>query len=88
MTIPIPAIHSLIGLNLEAGLIRRPPFADPHHTASVASLVGGGAGVALPGAVSRAHCGVLFLDEAPEFQPKALEALRGPLESGRMGDGR
>ncbi len=80
----VSAIHSLIGLNLEAGLIRRPPFADPHHTASVASLVGGGAGVALPGAVSRAHCGVLFLDEAPEFQPKALEALRGPLESGRV----
>lgn len=80
----VSAIHSLIGLNLEAGLIRRPPFADPHHTASIASLVGGGARVALPGAVSRAHHGVLFLDEAPEFAPKALEALRVPLESGRV----
>jgi len=80
----VSAIHSLIGLNLESGLMRRPPFADPHHTASIASLVGGGARVALPGAVSRAHHGVLFLDEAPEFQPKALEALRVPLESGRV----
>lgn len=80
----VSAIHSLMGLNLESGLIRRPPFADPHHTASIASLVGGGARVALPGAVSRAHHGVLFLDEAPEFPPKALEALRVPLESGRV----
>ncbi len=80
----VSAIYSLLGLNLEAGLIRRPPFADPHHTASIASLVGGGARVAAPGAVSRAHHGVLFLDEAPEFPPKALEALRVPLESGRV----
>jgi Mg chelatase-related protein len=80
----VSAIHSLLGLELESGLIRRPPFADPHHTASIASLVGGGARVAQPGAVSRAHHGVLFLDEAPEFPPKALEALRVPLESGRV----
>jgi len=80
----VSAIHSLLGLNLESGLIRRPPFADPHHTASIASLVGGGARGAAPGAVSRAHHGVLFLDEAPEFPPKALEALRVPLESGRV----
>jgi len=68
--------------------VRRPPYADPHHSASVASLVGGGARIALPGAVSRAHRGVLFLDEAPEFSPRVLEALRVPLESGRIVLGR
>ena len=80
----VSAVHSLAGESLDHGLIRRPPYADPHHSATVASLVGGGARVALPGAVSRAHRGVLFLDEAPEFAPKALEALRVPLESGRV----
>ena len=57
----VSAVHSLAGLNLDGGLVRRPPYADPHHSASVASLVGGGARIALPGAVSRAHRGVLFL---------------------------
>ena len=80
----VSAIHSLAGVALDHGLVRRPPYADPHHTSTVASLVGGGARVALPGAVSRAHRGVLFLDEAPEFSPRALEALRVPLESGRV----
>lgn len=80
----VSAVHSLAGLNLDAGLVRRPPYADPHHSASVASLVGGGARIAMPGAVSRAHRGVLFLDEAPEFPPRAMEALRVPLESGRI----
>ena len=80
----VSAIHSLSGQPLEHGLIRRPPYADPHHSATVASLVGGGSRVAQPGAVSMAHRGVLFLDEAPEFAPKALEALRVPLESGRV----
>lgn len=86
LTIPealeVSAIHSLAGFDLTDGLIRRPPYADPHHSASMASLIGGGAGLARPGAVSVAHRGVLFLDEAAEFSPKALEALRTPLESG------
>jgi len=84
----VSAVHSLAGLNLDAGLVRRPPYADPHHSASIASLVGGGARIALPGAVSRAHRGVLFLDEAPEFSPRVMEALRVPLESGRIVLGR
>jgi len=84
----VSAVHSLAGLNLDGGLVRRPPYADPHHSASMASLVGGGARIALPGAVSRAHRGVLFLDEAPEFSPRVLEALRVPLESGRIVLGR
>ncbi|NAZ78387.1 ATP-binding protein, partial [Kineococcus sp. T13] len=61
-----------------------PPYEDPHHTASVASVVGGGSGVPRPGAVSRAHRGVLFLDEAPEFETRVLEALRQPLEHGEL----
>lgn len=80
----VSAIHSLLGCSLEGGLIVRPPFADPHHTASVAALVGGGSSIAVPGAVSRAHRGVLFLDEAPEFSVRAIEALRQPLESGSV----
>ncbi len=84
----VSAIHSLAGMNLDGGLVRRPPYADPHHSASIASLVGGGARIAMPGAVSRAHRGVLFLDEAPEFSPRVMEALRVPLESGRIVLGR
>ena len=78
------AVHSVAGL-LPPGrpLVSRAPFRAPHHTASAAALVGGGPGVARPGAVSLAHRGVLFLDEAPEFGSDALEALRQPLESGR-----
>ncbi|MFC8850334.1 MULTISPECIES: YifB family Mg chelatase-like AAA ATPase [unclassified Micromonospora] len=81
----VTAMHSIAGL-LPAGgrLLRRPPFQAPHHTATVASLVGGGSGLARPGAVSLAHRGVLFLDEAPEFGKGALEALRQPLEHGRV----
>ncbi len=84
----VSAVHSLAGINLDDGLVRRPPYADPHHSASIASLVGGGARIATPGAVSRAHRGVLFLDEAPEFSPRVMEALRVPLESGRIVLGR
>lgn len=84
----VSAIHSLAGVTLDRGLIRRPPYADPHHSASLASLVGGGARVAVPGSVSKAHRGVLFLDEAPEFSSRVLEALRVPLESGRIVLGR
>lgn len=67
------------------GLIRRPPFEAPHHTATVAALVGGGrGGQPVPGAVTRSHGGVLFLDEAAEFGSACLEALRQPLESGSV----
>ena len=65
-------------------LITRPPFIAPHHSSSVASLVGGGTGMARPGAVSRAHRGVLFLDECAELGVSALEALRTPLEDGEI----
>jgi magnesium chelatase family protein len=79
----VTAVHSLAGtLPAESPLLRRPPFQAPHHTASVAALVGGGSGIGRPGALSRAHHGVLFLDEAPEFSVGALEALRQPLEEG------
>ena len=87
-SLEVSAIHSLAGLPLHDGLIRRPPYADPHHSASLASVVGGGARMALPGSISRAHRGVLFLDEAPEFPPRVIEALRVPLESGRVVLGR
>lgn len=78
----VSMIHSVAGALKTGGLIRQRPFRDPHHSASVASLVGGGLR-ARPGEVSLAHLGVLFLDELPEFQRIALEALRQPLESGR-----
>jgi magnesium chelatase family protein len=81
----VTAVHSVAGtLDASAGLLRRPPFEDPHHTATVAALVGGGNGLPRPGAASRAHRGVLFLDEAPEFSTAALEALRQPLEHGEL----
>ncbi|KOX14416.1 Mg chelatase-like protein [Micromonospora sp. NRRL B-16802] len=81
----VTALHSVAGLLPPGGrLLRRPPFQAPHHTATVPSLVGGGSGLARPGAVSLAHRGVLFLDEAPEFSKGALEALRQPLENGRV----
>jgi magnesium chelatase family protein len=81
----VTALHSIAGLLPPGGrLLRRPPFQAPHHTATVPSLVGGGSGLARPGAVSLAHRGVLFLDEAPEFNKGALEALRQPLEHGRV----
>ena len=61
----VSAIHSLSGgFDAQAGLLRTPPFENPHHTASTAAVVGGGAGIARPGAISRAHAGVLFLDES------------------------
>ncbi|TDC35963.1 YifB family Mg chelatase-like AAA ATPase [Micromonospora sp. KC213] len=81
----VTALHSIAGLLPPDGrLVRRPPFQAPHHTATVPALVGGGSGLARPGAVSLAHRGVLFLDEAPEFSKGALEALRQPLEHGRV----
>jgi magnesium chelatase family protein len=81
----VTAVHSVAGqLSKQARLVRRPPLQAPHHTASVASLVGGGSHLARPGAISLAHHGILFLDEAPEFSTRALEALRQPLESGSV----
>lgn len=78
----VSMIHSVAGQLAEGRLLSRRPFRDPHHSASVPSLVGGGMR-ARPGEISLAHLGVLFLDELPEFQRGALEALRQPLESGR-----
>ncbi len=79
----VSMIHSIAGELKEGALVQRRPFRDPHHSASIAALVGGG-WRAKPGEVSLAHLGVLFLDELPEFQRPALEALRQPLESGRV----
>lgn len=82
-SLTVSAIQSLgRGFDARTGLLRTPPFESPHHTASTAAVVGGGSGLALPGAISRAHAGVLFLDEAPEFSSRVLEALREPLETG------
>jgi magnesium chelatase family protein len=81
----VTAIHSVAGtLPPGSGLLHRPPLQMPHHTASMAAMVGGGSGVARPGAASLAHRGVLVLDEAAEFSPKTLDSLRQPLESGRI----
>jgi magnesium chelatase family protein len=84
----VSAVHSLAGFNLADGLITRPPYSDPHHSASVASIVGGGTRMAKPGAISCAHRGILFLDEAPEFPSRVIDALRTPLESGTVTLGR
>lgn len=80
--IEVSALHSLAGIDLTGGLITSPPFADPHHNSTMASLVGGGTGEIRPGAISLSHRGVLFLDEAPEFGTRLLDALRTPLENG------
>jgi magnesium chelatase family protein len=77
------AIHSLAGRPPSAATLMRRPFRAPHHSASVAALVGGGASPR-PGEISLAHHGVLFLDELPEFRRDVLEALREPLESHRV----
>lgn len=82
-SLELTAVHSLAGvLDPEAGMLYRPPYAAPHHDASKASIVGGGQGQVRPGEISRAHCGVLFLDEFPLFRSDVIEALRQPLESG------
>ncbi|QDG88664.1 YifB family Mg chelatase-like AAA ATPase [Pseudarthrobacter sp. NIBRBAC000502770] len=81
----VTAIHSLCGLpSSTVRLLRRPPFENPHHSATAAAIIGGGSGLPRPGAASRAHRGVLFLDEAPEYERRVLDALRQPLESGEL----
>ncbi|MPY54216.1 YifB family Mg chelatase-like AAA ATPase [Streptomyces acidicola] len=84
-SLEVTAVHSVAGL-LPAGkpLVDVPPYCAPHHSATMQALVGGGQGVARPGAVSLAHRGVLFLDETPEFSGQALDALRQPLEAGHV----
>jgi magnesium chelatase family protein len=79
----VTRIHSVCGLHDGAGLVAERPFRAPHHGTSAAGLVGGGS-VARPGEITLAHRGVLFLDELPEFRRDALEALRQPLEDGRV----
>jgi magnesium chelatase family protein len=79
----VSSIHSVAGLlNPEMPLRRQPPFRAPHHTISNMGLVGGGNSLPRPGEITLSHCGVLFLDELPEFRRDALEVLRQPLETG------
>jgi magnesium chelatase family protein len=78
----VSTIHSIAGLLQDGKLVTRPPFREPHHSASQAAIVGGGPR-AKPGEVSLAHRGVLFLDEMPELPRQSLEALRAPIETGR-----
>ncbi|MEM7295283.1 MAG: YifB family Mg chelatase-like AAA ATPase [Pseudomonadota bacterium] len=76
-------IHSVAGLISDGGISRIRPFRDPHHTASMAAIVGGGRG-ARPGEISLAHNGVLFMDELPEFPRMVLDTLRQPIETGEV----
>jgi magnesium chelatase family protein len=81
----VTAIHSVAGtLPPGAPLVTRPTFEAPHHSATMAALIGGGSGQIRPGALCRAHRGVLFLDEAPEFPRTVLDTLRQPLERGQV----
>ena len=81
----LTAVYSLAGgLPLGAAMITRPPFRAPHHSATRASVLGGGTGRVRPGEISRAHHGTLFLDEFPLFSGDIVEALREPLESGEV----
>ncbi|MFB4293960.1 YifB family Mg chelatase-like AAA ATPase [Nonomuraea sp. ATR24] len=81
----VTAIHSVAGvLPPNSPMVSRPPFVNPHHTASAAAVIGGGSTVVRPGAISLAHRGVLFMDEAPEFPRHVLDSLRQPLESGQV----
>lgn len=79
----VSMIHSIAGQLEDGAILRHRPFRDPHHSASTASLVGGGLKVR-PGEISLAHRGVLFLDELPEFSRQSLESLRQPIEAGRV----
>lgn len=84
-SLQVTAIHSVAGTLPDTHpLITVPPFVAPHHSVSAAALLGGGTGMARPGAVSRAHRGVLFLDECAEMGAKVLDGLRQPLEEGEI----
>src|ERR1700726_3227660 len=76
----VSMVASIAGEIADGALTNRRPFRSPHHSASMAALVGGGLKVR-PGEVSLAHHGVLFLDELPEFQPRVLDSLRQPLDT-------
>jgi magnesium chelatase family protein len=84
-SLELTALHSLAGALQDGdGLIRRPPYSAPHHDASKASILGGGSGRVRPGEISRAHCGVLLLDEFPLLRTDVIDSLRQPLESGEV----
>ena len=82
-SLEVAAVHSVSISGFEAARWGQRPFRAPHHSASAAALVGGGT-LPRPGEISLAHHGVLFLDELPEFDRDVLEALREPIESGRV----
>jgi magnesium chelatase family protein len=84
-SIDVLAVRSLLGVTAaELDVEGLPPFVAPHHSATQAAIIGGGSSAVRPGAISQAHHGVLFLDEAPEFKTDALQSLRQPLESGEV----
>jgi magnesium chelatase family protein len=84
-SLEVTAVHSVDGsISTSAPLVKVPPFVAPHHSISVAALIGGGSGLASPGLISRAHRGILFLDEVCEFGAVRLESLRTALEEGEV----
>lgn len=84
-SLEVTAIHSVAGnLDPRTPMLTTPPFVDPHHSASLTAMIGGGSGDIRPGSISLAHRGVLFLDEAPEFRRTVLDSLRQPMESGSV----
>jgi magnesium chelatase family protein len=81
----VTSIRSVAGMPTPGpGLVTVPPFCNPHHTSSLASMIGGGSGLIRPGTVSLAHRGILLLDQAPEFHRDVLDAIRQPLETGAV----
>lgn len=80
----VTSIQSVMGIFRGGPLVEKPPFVAPHHGTTMPALIGGGPGRPRPGAVTQAHAGVLFLDEAPEFRREVLDSLRQPLERGSV----